>query len=128
MIADRYFVVPENQVSSVLSRAILIPDNDVLPLTDLSNTHIVATVKDGRKVVHARLSHGDVEDISTLAESADPLSRATVVLMDIESSYAGMSREEVITKFPELSGQVKVGTDEEGNDILKDKLERHEWL
>lgn len=124
----RYFVLPETQIDRQKYTAILYPDGgDNLPLSDLPVTVYPHPVNDGRYLVKANLTQYILSAMADGLNAETVLSPAGVVELDIVGSYAGETRDEVLLKFPELAGQVQVGTDEQGQPIMVDKFPRKRW-
>lgn len=121
----RYFVVPAENVSRYT--AILFPDNDYLPLSDLK---VIPgpILQDGRQIVKAELPP---YLIKIMAESVadygieDPLTPEGVVALDIAGSFAGRTRAEVIARWPELAGQTCETVD--GVQYCRDKMPYQIW-
>lgn len=125
MVVTRFFVVePDHAVGY---KANLIPDDDVLPISDLQAV-TVATLLDGRKIIHAILPDYILQAMREATDPIDPLTLEGVIALGITTRYAGEDRADVLVNFPELEGQVKIGVDEEGENIMVDKLLRHRWL
>ena len=120
----RYFVVQPDDTSGY--NTIVMPDGDLLPLASLTS-RVVATLSDGRKIIHAILPPSILEDLAKLAECEDPLSLECVGALGITHVYAGRDLAEVLTMFQELAGQVLVGVDEQGQPVMIDKILRHKW-
>lgn len=120
----RYFAL--NALDTKGYKATLWPDNDLLPL---SNLKVVPgpLLQDGRRIVKAELPGYLIKAMAEHTELADPLTPEGVILLDIADKFAGRTREDVISKFPELAGQHIVGQDEEGNNIYQDNLPEQYW-
>jgi len=123
----RYFQLDPENVKGY--KGFLFSDSDVLPLTNLK---IIPGpfLSNGKQLVKAELPGYMIEDMMEQCLEYgiyDPLSLAGIKALDIESSYIGVTREDVLKKFPELKGTTKVGTDEEGKPIYVDKFPVMQW-
>jgi hypothetical protein len=105
----------------------LMPDGDTLALDVFKNSKEV--YRDETMVIcHVILDDITLTMITEMTEVGDPLSIEAVKALGIQGSYAGKDRTEVLVNFPELVGQKKVGVDEDGKDIMVNKLMNHRWL
>ena len=123
----RYFQINPDNVKGF--KADLFSDHDFLPI---SNLKIIPgpLLENGLQLVKAELPRYLVKVMCDNCADfgiKDPLTPEGVVALDIVGSYAGETREEVLQRFPELQGTVKVGVDEDGNDIYEDKFPIMMW-
>lgn len=125
MMITRFFVVGADEAKGF--KANLLSDNDILPIAQL-HCSIVGELLDGRKVVRVILPSYIIKEMSFQTDLDDPLTPEGVVALNIAGKFAGRTYADVLTMFPELEGQVQVGTDEEGNPIMKNRLKRTRWL
>ncbi len=117
----RYFVLPESQIKGY--KADLIPDNDFLPISNLKVIKYPNPIADGRYIVKAELPPYVLKSMTESCadfDVEDPLTLEGVVALGIAGSYAGVDRDDVLQRFPELQGQHKIGEDEEGGDVMVD--------
>ena len=123
-LITRYFIVEPEQAEGYKSN--LVPDNDILPLSNLESV-IVATLEDGRKIVHAIIPDWLIAEMQEQTGLENPLTLEGVQALGIMGRWAGQDRDSVLEYFPELQGQKEIGVDEEGNPIFVDKLMKHKW-
>lgn len=112
-------------------KAVLVPDNDILPLYTFNNAAEI--YRDYEKViVSAIISPELLSEIKAITE-CDPLSIEAVHELDIADSYCGKDYTDepvagLFWYFPELSGKHKIGIDPDtGQDIMMDIAKRVEW-
>ena len=133
-----YFFIRADQHNKY--RAVLTPDNDVLPLAKVPNAIQVYPTSAG-----AIPGYEDVimicciigpefqEDLKDIAETDDWASLETVVCVDLAGKYAGRDlsyteRWGVFENHPALDGQVQVGIDPEtGDSLFVDIVDRVQW-
>ena len=127
--ASRYFVLPPDHIDRF--RAIVEPDNDVLPLDELPNCAQLATTDDGRVILHVQLGRVQIANIAGLSDVADPLGPEAIEALGITGSFVAQSRDGVLAQFPELDGTHTVEyTDPETGETVTRKepiLPYHEW-
>lgn len=120
-MVTRYFVVGLDEALDY--KANLTSDNDILPISNLQSI-VVGNLVDGRKIIKAVLPEYLIASMREATDLDDPLTMEGVIALDIAGKFAGSTPEEVLAMFPELVGQKEIGTDEDGNPIMKDKLKR----
>jgi hypothetical protein len=125
----RYFAVQPDQCKDF--KTVFTPDNDLLPLSELSNCKQLCTLSDGRILLDVLLGPNEIQDMQEMTELQDPLTLDGVATLGLTSSYIGMSREDVFSVYPELEGTETVTyTDPEtGEEVSREvpKLPYHEW-
>jgi hypothetical protein len=131
MPAQRFFKTTPD-LHNGYSTALMCDNGDILPLDVLRNSREI--YRDETKViVHALISDRLMADIVDLAEVENPLSPEAVQALGIVNAYCGEEYSSEPYKglfwyFPDLAGQRVGGQDEDGNDIMVDKVLRHTWF
>lgn len=123
----RYFVLPEEQMSKCT--AMLVPDGDLLPISNLKVIRYPYPVNDGRYIVKAELPRYLIKDmIDVCADYGidDPLTMEGVIVLDIDDSYVGAIRADVLERFPELEGH-DTFVDSDGEKTLHLKFPYKTW-
>lgn len=133
-----YFFVGADQHRKY--RAVLTPDNDVAPLTRLTNAVQVYPTQAGTvsgygdvKLICCIISPELQADLEDIAETDDWATLATVAGVDIVGKYAGrdLSYTEkwgVFEYHPNLDGQVQIGVSQEtGKPVMCDIVNRVRW-
>ena len=127
--ASRYFVLPPDQIDRF--RAVVIPDDDVLPLDELPNCAPLATTDDGRVILHVQLGRVQIANIAGLSDVADPLGPEAIEALGITNSFVAQSRNGVLAQFPELDGTrtVEYTDPETGETATREEplLPYHKW-
>lgn len=96
----RYFIVNDDEQAGHIAN--LVPDQDILPLSQLEAV-TVATLADGRKVIHAIVPDHIIQDMRELAEIDDPLTIQGVMTLDIINKWGGMDKASVLERYPVLA-------------------------
>lgn len=123
----RYFVLPESQIGR--HTAMLIPDHDDLPISNLKIIRYPYPVNDGRFIVKVELPKYMLQALAEACGSydiADPLTMEGVAALGIGGSYVGISRNDVLERFPELDG-FETFMDSEGQETQNLKFPRKMW-
>ena len=120
----RYFVVAPAHCEGF--KAVIVPNNDNLPLDQIPNSKQLATLADGRVILHVVLSLSMIKDLQEITGIADPLSIEAVTALGLGNTYIGPTRQDVLDMFPELDGTRTI-TLEDCTAIEEPILPLHEW-
>lgn len=124
MVVDRYFVVTPTQYAN--HTALLIPDEDVLPLDKFVNA--APLWQDSEKVILlVRLGQEDINSLAAQVDLPDSLTYEAVSVLGITTAYLGTSEEDVFVRYPELALLDVVGEDDSGEPLLKRRLKSMVW-
>lgn len=119
MMVDAYFVCKPDQHKDF--RMIVMPDNDLLPLDELS--HCKAIYQDNDKIIcHCRLTEDEIKELAYHSEMFNPLDISAVEAIGITWTYLGRTLDGVYERYPELNG-IKII-----DDIEEPIIMNHIWL